>query len=99
MGRINNDAAFFMSYVRGEDRGQAALLPAAIEDYSSLAALIALAKWSSAGQLKRRMFCRSFRSLVPHWSRELQALGHTVRLMPPAYVKPTEAGRVYDGIV
>ena len=23
-----------------------------------------------------------------HWSRELQALGHTVRLMPPAYVKP-----------
>ena len=33
MGRINNDAAFFMSYVRGEDRGQVALLPAAIEDY------------------------------------------------------------------
>jgi hypothetical protein len=24
---------FFMSYVRGEDRGQAALLPAAIEDH------------------------------------------------------------------
>jgi transposase len=23
-----------------------------------------------------------------HWARELQALGHTVRLMPPAYVKP-----------
>jgi transposase len=23
-----------------------------------------------------------------HWSRELQALGHAVRLMPPAYVKP-----------
>jgi transposase len=23
-----------------------------------------------------------------HWSRELQALGHTVRPMPPAYVKP-----------
>jgi transposase len=23
-----------------------------------------------------------------HWSRELTALGHTVRLMPPAYVKP-----------
>jgi transposase len=22
------------------------------------------------------------------WSRELQALGHTVRFMPPAYVKP-----------
>jgi hypothetical protein len=29
MGRINDDAAFFMSYVRGEDRGQAALLLAA----------------------------------------------------------------------
>jgi hypothetical protein len=25
--------SFFMSYVRGEDRGQAALLPAAIEEY------------------------------------------------------------------
>src|SRR5215470_6934143 len=24
----------------------------------------------------------------PHWSRELRALGNTVRLMPPAYVKP-----------
>jgi hypothetical protein len=23
-----------------------------------------------------------------HWSRELRALGHTVRLMPPAYVNP-----------
>src|SRR5690349_24845307 len=23
-----------------------------------------------------------------HWSRELQALGHKVRLMPPVYVKP-----------
>jgi transposase len=23
-----------------------------------------------------------------HWSLELQALGHTMRLMPPAYVKP-----------
>src|SRR3984885_5623196 len=23
-----------------------------------------------------------------HWSRELQSLGHTVRLMPPTYVKP-----------
>jgi len=22
-----------------------------------------------------------------HWSRKLQALGHTVRLMPPSYVK------------
>jgi len=24
----------------------------------------------------------------PYWSRELRALGHTVRLVPPAYVKP-----------
>src|SRR5450759_1925850 len=31
-------------------------------------------------QLKRRY--------VLAWSRELKALGHTVRLMPPAYVKP-----------
>jgi transposase len=23
-----------------------------------------------------------------YWSRELQALGHTVSLMPPAYVRP-----------
>ena len=23
-----------------------------------------------------------------HWSRQLQALGHKVRLMPPVYVKP-----------
>jgi transposase len=23
-----------------------------------------------------------------YWARELQALGHTVRLIPPAYVKP-----------
>src|SRR6202171_5243933 len=23
-----------------------------------------------------------------HWARELKALGHTVRLRPPAYVKP-----------
>ena len=23
-----------------------------------------------------------------HWPRELQRLGHTVRLMPPAYVRP-----------
>jgi hypothetical protein len=49
------------------------------------------------GRLKRRSF---FQKLPPrlvgieacasshHWSRELQALGHTVRLMSPAYVKP-----------
>ena len=51
-------------------------------------------------QLKRRYVLVYFQKLAPclvgieacasshHWSRELQALGHTVRLMPPAYVKP-----------
>ena len=51
-------------------------------------------------QLKRRHVLVFFQKLSPcligieacasshHWSRELQALGHTVRLMPPAYVKP-----------
>jgi transposase len=51
-------------------------------------------------QLKRRYVLAFFQKLSPclvgieacasshHWSRELKALGHTVRLMPPAYVKP-----------
>ncbi len=51
-------------------------------------------------QLKRRYVMAFFQKLPRclvgieacgsshHWSRELQALGHTVRLMPPAYVKP-----------
>jgi transposase len=51
-------------------------------------------------QLKRRYVLAFFQKLTPclvgieacasahHWSRELQGLGHTVRLMPPAYVKP-----------
>ena len=51
-------------------------------------------------QLKRRYVLTFFQKLSPclvgieacasahNWSRELQALGHTVRLMPPAYVKP-----------
>jgi transposase len=51
-------------------------------------------------QLKRRFVLSFFEKLSPclvgieacasshYWSRELQALGHTVRLMPPAYVKP-----------
>jgi len=51
-------------------------------------------------QLKRRHVLAFFQKLAPclvgieacatshHWSRELGALGHTVRLMPPAYVKP-----------
>jgi transposase len=33
LGRIGNDAAHFMSDIQGDDRGQAALLPAAVEDY------------------------------------------------------------------
>src|SRR5258705_6337112 len=51
-------------------------------------------------QLKRRYVLAFFQKLAPclvgieacasshYWSRELKALGHTVRLMPPAYVKP-----------
>ena len=51
-------------------------------------------------QLKRRYLLAFFEKLPPclvgieacasshPWSRELQTLGHTVRLMPPAYVKP-----------
>src|SRR5476649_1690815 len=54
--------------------------------------------------MRRRLRCRYvlafFQKLPPclvgieacasshHWSRELKALGHTVRLMPPGYVKP-----------
>jgi transposase len=51
-------------------------------------------------QLKRRCVLAFFENLPPcligieacatshHWSRQLKALGHAVRLMPPAYVKP-----------
>jgi transposase len=51
-------------------------------------------------QLKRRYVLAFFQKLPPclvgieacasshYWSRELQALGHKARLMPPAYVKP-----------
>ena len=54
-------------------------------------------------QLKRRYVLAFFEKLPPclvgieacasshHWSRQLKALGHTVRLMPPAYVKPYKA--------
>jgi transposase len=56
-------------------------------------------------QLKRRYVLAFFEKLPPclagieacasshHWSRELKVLGHTVKLMPPAYVKPTSNGR------
>src|SRR5690348_9288998 len=51
-------------------------------------------------KLKRRYVLTFFQKLPPclvgieacasshYWSRELGAMGHTVRLMPPAYVKP-----------
>ena len=51
-------------------------------------------------QLKRRYLLTFFQKLPPclvgieacasshHWSRQLKGLGHTVRLMAPAYVKP-----------
>src|SRR5271165_3900153 len=51
-------------------------------------------------QLKRRQVLAFFQRLPAclvgieacasshHWARELQVFGHTVRLMPPAYVKP-----------
>jgi transposase len=51
-------------------------------------------------QLKRRYILAFFAKLPPclvgieacasshYWSRELKALGHIVRLMPPAYVRP-----------
>ncbi len=53
-----------------------------------------------ARQLRRGQVLDFFRKLPPclvgmeacssahHWARELTKLGHTVRLMPPAYVKP-----------
>ena len=56
-------------------------------------------------QLKRRYVLPFFEKLPPclvgleacasshHWARKLSALGHTVRLMPPAYVKPYVNGR------
>src|SRR5262249_37257524 len=59
-------------------------------------------------QLKRRYVLAFFQKLPScrvgieacasshHWSRELQALGHTVRLMPPAYVRPYVKRRKND---
>ena len=56
-------------------------------------------------QLKRRYVLEFFQRLAPclvgieacatshHWSRELKALGHTMRLMPPAYVNPMSSDR------
>ena len=69
-------------------------------DFSGSTALVLRAMSSLRRQFKRRRVPALFQKLPPcligieacasshHWSRELQALGHTVRLMPPAYVKP-----------
>ena len=60
-------------------------------------------------QLKRRYVLAFFEKLAPcligieacasshHWSRQLQALGHDVRLMPPSYVKPYVKRQKNDG--
>jgi transposase len=57
-----------------------------------------VAKWLSAGSWSVVIFWHSFQKLpqyligieacasAHHWSRELEALGDTVRLMPPAYL-------------
>ena len=54
--------------------------------------------------VKRADFLNEFRNTPPaligmeacggsqHWARELQSLGHTVRLMPPKLVKPYVTG-------
>ena len=59
-------------------------------------------------QIKRRDFLASFRNRPPlvigmeacggsqHWARELQKLGHEVRLMPPKAVKPFVTGMKND---
>jgi transposase len=59
-------------------------------------------------QLKRRYVLTFFEKLTPclvgieacasshHWSRELQALGHSVRLMPPAYYVKRQKNDVAD---
>src|SRR6202035_3953678 len=59
-------------------------------------------------QLKRRAVLAFFQKLPPcligiedcasahYWSRELQALGRKVRLIPPAYVKPYDRRQKND---
>jgi len=61
-------------------------------------------------QLKRRQVLPFFEKLPPcligieacsashHWSRELTRLGHTVRLIPPRYVKPYVKSQKNDAI-
>ena len=64
-------------------------------------------------QLKRRYILAFFEKLSPclvgieacatshHWSRELKALGHTVRLMPPALLSRSHAadGEAREGLL
>ena len=71
-------------------------------------------------QLKRRYVLAFFQKLPAclvvieacasshHWARELQALGHTVRLMPPAHLKPrvkrqkndaTDAEAIWEAVI
>jgi transposase len=59
-------------------------------------------------QVRRGQMLKVFANLPPcligieacasahHWSRELQSLGHQVKLMPPAYVKPYVKRRKND---
>src|SRR5437016_14108752 len=61
-------------------------------------------------QLKRRYVLPFFQRLPPcligieacasshHWSRELKALGHTVRLMPAAYGPWQASARMVGGV-
>jgi len=60
-------------------------------------------------QLRRSQIERFFSELAPvvvgmeacggahHWGRVLRGLGHEVRLMPPAYVKPYARRNKTDG--
>ena len=60
-------------------------------------------------RMRRSHVLRFFAGLAPcivgieacatshHWSRQLQVLGHSVKLMPPSYVGPTSSGRRTTG--
>jgi transposase len=83
------------SYPCQRSRQSASILPSQSSRFTELMLRVVICR-----QLKRRYMLAFFEKLPPrligieacasshHWSRELQALGHSVRLMPPAYVKP-----------